>query len=110
MSDLEDFLGRYGADRPVFEVELPAVADSEGPGSPFVIIRCGDRTIIVNPMVTHANKADGGPVVSVDVHTWVAGELHASRVHGFGSVGGVGWLGELEGRHCLSAVIVGDES
>lgn len=110
MSALDDFLRTYGgAGRPTFEVELPADHSSllDGEETPFVIIRCGNRTIVVNPIRTHTDRGDGGPVVSVDLHTWVDGEPSpGARVRGFPRDGGR--ADELPARYDLTAVIVGE--
>lgn len=73
--NLDEFLALYNEDgrHPVTEIELPAAYN--GTASPFIIIRSGNRTMIVNPIAFDDH-------LSVDCHSFVDGEAATAGAFG----------------------------
>lgn len=74
VNDLDKFLADYNPneEHPVTVIDVPN--SSEGP-SPFIIIRHGDKTVIVNPLGL-------GDHLSVDIHSFVDGADATAGVFG----------------------------
>lgn len=103
--NLADFLAEYNPneEHPVTEINVT----QEGP-SPFIIIRHGDKTVIVNPLGL-------GDHLSVDIHSFVAGEDATAGV--FGMSEGKRWALPETGTTshkwnsaALVAVLVGEQA
>jgi len=111
--NLNEFLADYngatattplGEEHPVVEVDVPGGKEP----SPFIIIRHGEFTVIVNPIGL-------GDHLSVDVHSFVAGEDATAGV--FGMSTGKRWSLPKTGTKShgwpsanLVAVLVGEQT
>jgi hypothetical protein len=107
--NLADFLADYNSDgsHPVTEITIPADSSQSAPPSPFIIVRCGDKVAIINPMGFHDH-------LCVDVHSFVAGEDATAGV--FGMSAGKRWALPETGTTShgwnsanLIAVLVGEQ-
>jgi hypothetical protein len=103
--NLTEFLAEYNGDgsHPVTEINV----EGGNEPSPFIIIRHGDKTVIVNPLGL-------GDHLSVDIHSFVAGEDATAGV--FGMSNGKRWALPETGTTShkwnsanLIAVLVGDQ-
>lgn len=76
---LDEFLTQYAPDpkRVVLDIEVPAQADGE---TPFIVLRYGDYTMVVNPMGLRDH-------LCVDVHPFINGQ--AANVAAMGMTQGV---------------------
>ena len=74
----EEFMAAYAPEGHRQVVEL----DVSGSASPFIVVRCGEYTAIINP------AAPGGDHLSVDVHPFVNGQ--GANGGGFGISDGRG--------------------
>lgn len=104
LPNLIGFLAKYApADADVRYVDVPAAGSDDARLRPvFLVIRCGDRAVVVNPL-------DTGGHLSVDVHAFVGEEAHDARVVGFTRDGRATHIpGDLRGAYPLTAVVVGD--
>lgn len=102
--NLADFLAEYNGDgsHPVTEINV-----EQGDPSPFIIVRHGDKTVIINPLGL-------GDHLSVDIHSFVAGEDATAGV--FGMSDGKRWALPETGTTShkwnsagLIAVLVGEQ-
>jgi hypothetical protein len=102
--NLNEFLAEYNAneEHPVTEINV-----TQDDPSPFIIIRHGDKTVIVNPLGL-------GDHLSVDIHSFVAGEDATAGV--FGMSNGKRWALPETGTTShkwnsanLIAVLVGEQ-
>jgi hypothetical protein len=75
---LEEFLSTYNpnGEHPVIEVEVEA-ADNRTEFSPFIIVRCGDKVAIVNPL-------GFSDYLDLDIHSFVDGQDATAGVYGMG--------------------------
>jgi hypothetical protein len=74
--NLTDFLARYNSDgaHPVTEIELPDRYTGQN-DSPFIIVRSGPRTMIINPIADSTS-------LYVDVHSFIDGEAATAGAFG----------------------------
>lgn len=104
--NLADFLADYNGknEHPTITIDVPN--SNDGP-SPFIILRHGDKTVIVNPLGL-------GDHLSVDIHSFVGGEDATAGV--FGMSDGKRWALPETGTTShkwnsanLIAVLVGEQ-
>lgn len=104
--NLAEFLAEYNADgsHPVTEID---VSNSGQEPSPFIVLRYGDKAVIVNPLGL-------GDHLCVDIHSFVDGEDATAGV--FGMSDGKRWALPETGTTShkwnsanLIAVLVGDQ-
>jgi hypothetical protein len=84
MSDYTDFLAKYNAsgEHPVTIIDVPDSNAASSQASPFIVIRHGDKVALVNPIGL-------GDHLSVDIHSFVAGDDATAGV--FGMTKGARW-------------------
>jgi hypothetical protein len=77
--NLDEFLATYNknGEHPVIEVDAPAHRGDDTPASTFIIVRCGDKVAIVNPMGFDDH-------LCVDIHSFVDGQDATAGVFGMG--------------------------
>jgi hypothetical protein len=81
-NDLNDFLEKYNADGSHPETVIDVTPGLDRGASPFIIIRCGDKVAIVNPLGFDDH-------LCLDVHSFVADQDATAGV--FGMTNGKQW-------------------